>query len=109
MQLLPIHSSLQEKYDVNFILLIDTEGLQAPEREYMDSIEHDNKFATFVIGMANLNLITASGEITKNVNDILHTAVHAFIRMNQVELKLRYHIFQQHVSVEKEEVANEPY
>ena len=103
MQLIHVHHSFQEKHGVNFFLLIDTEGLRAPERERLDAIEHDNELATFVIGMANLTLITVSGELTGDINDILHTAVHAFLRMNQVQLKPKCHIIQQHLTARKED------
>ena len=103
MQLIHVHPSFQEKHGVNFFLLIDTEGLRAPERERLDAIEHDNELATFVIGMANLTLITVSGELTGDINDILHTAVHAFLRMNQVQLKPKCHIIHQHLTARKED------
>ena len=102
MQLIPVHPSFQEKHDVNFFLLIDTEGLRAPEREQLDGFEHDNELATFVIGMANLTLITVAGEVTGDIDDILHTAVHAFLRMSQVQLKPSCHIIQQNITATKE-------
>ena len=101
MQLVPVHKSLQTKYGMNFFLLIDTEGLRAPERERIDAFEHDNELATFVIGAANLTLITVQGEIVGEMDDILNTAVHAFLRMSQVQLKPCCRIIHQHVTATK--------
>jgi hypothetical protein len=91
MQLIPVHSSLHRKTGVQYFLLIDTEGLRAPELDRLDSHEHDNELATFVIGLANLTLINIGGEVSGDVEDIPHTSVHAFLRMNQVELKPSCH------------------
>ena len=97
MQLIPVHPSLLEKTGVHYFLLIDTEGLRAPELDRLASREHDNELATFVIGMANLTLINVSGEVSGDIDDILHTVVHAFLRMNQVQLRPSCHIIHQHV------------
>ena len=97
MQLIPVHPSLHEKTGVHYFLLIDTEGLRAPELDRLASREHDNELATFVIGMANLTLINVSGEISGDIDDILHTVVHAFLRMNQIQLRPSCHIIYQHV------------
>ena len=78
MQLIPVHPSLHEKTGVHYFLLIDTEGLRAPELDRLASREHDNELATFVIGMANLTLINVAGEVSGDMDDILHTVVHAF-------------------------------
>ena len=98
MQLIPVHQSLHERLGVHYFLLIDTEGLQAPELDRLNAHEHDNELATFVIGASNLTLINVNGEVTCNMDDILHTAVHAFLRMRQVSLKPSCHIVHHHVA-----------
>ena len=97
MQLIPVHQSLHKRICVKYFLVIDTEGLRAPELDRLEAREHDNELATFVIGMANLTLINVYGEVSGEIDDILHTAVHAFLRMNQVQLKPCCHIIHQHV------------
>ena len=97
MQLIPVHKSLKKITGVDYFLLIDTEGLRAPELDRLEVREHDNELATFVIGMANLTLINVSGEVSGDMDDILHTVVHAFLRMNQVQLKPSCRIIHQHV------------
>ena len=97
MQLIPVHSSLQKKVGVDYFLLIDTEGLRAPELEILEGQEHDNELATFVIGMANLTLINVQGELSGDIHDVLHTVVHALLRMSEVKLKPGCHIIHHHV------------
>lgn len=97
MQLLPVHSSLQKRCGVHYCLLIDTEGLRAPELDALQTQKHDNELATFVIGMANLTIINVKGEISGDMDDILQTAVHAFLRMKEVNLKPSCHFAHQNV------------
>ena len=98
MQLIQVHKSLHRKLGVHYFLLVDTEGLRAPELDRLNAREHDNELATFVIGVANLTLINVAGEVAGDMDDILHTAVHAFLRMSQVSLKPSCHIVHQHVA-----------
>ena len=98
MQLIPVHQSLQEKCGVHFFLLIDTEGLQPPECDILEAQKHDNELAAFVIGIANLTLINIQGEVSVNMDNILETAVYAFLRMREVELKPHCHLVHQHVT-----------
>ena len=97
MQLIPVHQSLQKKCGVHFFLLIDTEGLRAPEFDAQEAHKHDNELATFVIGTANHTLINIAGEVAGDVDNILETAVYAFLRMKMVELKPSCHFIHQHV------------
>ena len=97
MQLIPVHPTLHKKTGAQYFLLIDTEGLRAPELDRLEVHEHDNELATFVLGMANLTLINVSGEVSGDMDDILHTVVHAFLRMSQVQLKPSCRIIHQHV------------
>jgi hypothetical protein len=81
MQLLPFHCSFKKN---SYLLLVDTEGLRAPELDATQTHNHDNQLGTFVIGLAQLTLINIHGEVLADMNDILQTAVHAFLRMKHV-------------------------
>ncbi|XP_065894129.1 interferon-induced very large GTPase 1-like isoform X2 [Dysidea avara] len=94
LQLLPVENA-NSKCD--YILIIDTEGLRAPELSYDESFKHDNELATFVIGIADLSLVNIYGETPGDLNDILQTAVHAFIRMRNVDMQLGCHFVHQNV------------
>ena len=96
-QLLPVHSSLQKKCGFQYFLIIDTEGLRAPELDALQMQKHDNELATFVIGMANLTIMNIKGEIAGDMDDILQTTVHAFLRMSEVQLRPSCHFVHQNV------------
>ncbi|KAG9352724.1 hypothetical protein JZ751_021138, partial [Albula glossodonta] len=85
MQLLRVKDDLQKKLGCDFVMVIDTEGLKAPElSQRVDSYEHDNELATLVIGLSDLTLVNMSSENSTEMKDILQIVVHAFIRMREV-------------------------
>ena len=100
MQLLPIKNNvaLCKGSTCDFVLIIDTEGLRAPELSSTESPLHDNQLATFVIGLADVAIINIYGETPGDLNDILQTAVHAFIRMKNVSMDLSCHFVHQNVT-----------
>ena len=81
MQLLLFHKSFKK---AQYLLLIDTKGLRAPELDATQTHNHDNQLGTFVIGLAHLTVVNILGEVSSKMNDILQTAVHAFLRMKHV-------------------------
>ena len=81
-QLLPIEETLRETLKCGYILLVDTEGLHSPESDY----KKDNEIATFVIGLADITIVNIFGEVPVDMENILQTAVHAFLRMKRVRL-----------------------
>ena len=96
-QLLPLNDALRVQSNFHHILIVDTEGLRAPELQYKESLKHDNELATFVIGLADLTIINIYGETPGDLTDILETAVHAFIRMKQVNMHPSCHFVHQNV------------
>ncbi|CAC5424367.1 unnamed protein product [Mytilus coruscus] len=82
MQLVPV-----ENTNFNYIAVIDTEGLRAMELGHQKH-DHDNKLATFIIGIADATIINIKGENTTEMKDILQIAVHAFLRLKLVNDKL---------------------
>ena len=72
MQLLPLDDLLKQKTECSYVLIVDTEGLRAPELDSLQSQKHDNELATFVIGLANVTLINIYGEVPGDMDDILH-------------------------------------
>ncbi|XP_032901943.1 interferon-induced very large GTPase 1-like [Amblyraja radiata] len=84
MQLMKVTGSLAEELGCDFILVIDTEGLRAPELATLtDSYEHDNELATFVVGLSNITLVNIGMENIAEMKDILQIVVHSLLRMNQ--------------------------
>ena len=97
-QLLPVNKNLAERIGADHIMIVDTEGLRAPELQYKDAQKHDNELAAFVIGLADLTIINIYGESPGELTDILQTAVHAFIRMKKVDMQLSCHFVHQNVT-----------
>ncbi|XP_036745650.2 interferon-induced very large GTPase 1-like [Manis pentadactyla] len=85
MQLLKVEETFTEELGFDFVLVVDTEGLRAPELSNK-SQNHDNELATFVIGLGNLTLINIFGENPSEMQDILQIVVQAFLRMKQVKI-----------------------
>ncbi|XP_071132994.1 interferon-induced very large GTPase 1-like [Mytilus edulis] len=77
MQLVPVESKAS-KFD--FVLVIDTEGLRAPELAHQKHSQ-DNELATFVIGLGDVTIVNIKGENTAEMKDVLQIAVHAFLRL----------------------------
>ncbi|XP_054997729.1 interferon-induced very large GTPase 1-like [Sorex araneus] len=85
MQLLKVEETFGEELGFDYLLVVDTEGLRAPELSNK-SQHHDNELATFVIGLANLTLINIFGENPSEMQDILQITVQAFLRMKKVKI-----------------------
>nr|XP_048283645.1 interferon-induced very large GTPase 1-like [Myodes glareolus] len=85
MQLLKVEETFTEELGFDFILVVDTEGLRAPELN-KTSQNWDNELATFVTGLGNLTLINIFGENPSEMQDILQIVVQAFLRMKQVKI-----------------------
>lgn len=86
LQLLPIDENLKGKLNCDFLMIVDTEGLRAPELDSKKARKHDNELATFVTGIANATTINFGGETPGDMDDIMQTVVHAFIRMKTADL-----------------------
>ncbi|XP_073491813.1 interferon-induced very large GTPase 1-like [Aquarana catesbeiana] len=99
MTLLKVKESFQEELGCDFILVIDTEGLKAPELAYLeDSNEHDNELATLVAGLSDITIFTMAMEASTEMNDILQIVVHAFLRIKEVGRKPNCQFVHQSVS-----------
>ena len=98
MQLVSMHSSLRQECKCDYFLIVDTEGLRAPELDAFSTQKHDNELATFVIGLANITIVNISGGVAGDIEDILQTAVHAFLRMNKVNLTPGCHFVHHNVA-----------
>nr|XP_004650971.2 interferon-induced very large GTPase 1-like [Jaculus jaculus] len=85
MQLLKVEETFTKELGFDFVLVVDTEGLRAPELNNK-SQNWDNELATFVIGLGNLTLINIFGENPSEMQDILQIAVQALLRMKQVKI-----------------------
>ncbi|XP_043956580.1 interferon-induced very large GTPase 1-like [Gambusia affinis] len=86
MQLVKLSEEIKDKYQFDYILVVDTEGLRALELAGNATLHHDNELATFVVGLGNMTLINIFGENPADMQDILQIVVQAFMRMKKVKL-----------------------
>ncbi|XP_073491809.1 up-regulator of cell proliferation-like [Aquarana catesbeiana] len=99
MTLLNVKENFQEELGCDFILVIDTEGLKAPELASLeDSYEHDNELATLVVGLSDITIVNMAMENTTEMKDILQIVVHAFLRMKEIGKKPNCQFVHQNVS-----------
>ena len=82
-QLVPIDKE-NMNIDCDYLLIVDTEGLRAPELHGVSRI-HDNELATFVIGLGDVTIVNIEGENNTEINDILQIVIHATIRIKLVK------------------------
>ncbi|XP_048036135.1 interferon-induced very large GTPase 1-like isoform X2 [Megalobrama amblycephala] len=86
MQLVRVSDEMKTQMNFDYILVVDTEGLRAPELTGRSTRHHDTELATFVVGLGNLTLINIFGENPYEMQDVLQIIVRAFMRMKKVRL-----------------------
>ncbi|KAL8176550.1 UNVERIFIED_CONTAM: hypothetical protein K2H54_036211 [Gekko kuhli] len=99
MTLLKVQENLIQELGCDFILVIDTEGLKAPELAKLeDSYQHDNELATLVIGLSDVTIVNMAMENATEMKDILQIVTHAFLRMERIGQKPNCQFVHQNVS-----------
>ncbi|KAL7863992.1 hypothetical protein AOLI_G00154120 [Acnodon oligacanthus] len=87
MQLIRVKEEVKDQLNFDYLLVVDTEGLQSLQLVSKQStLPHDNELATFVTGLADLTLINIFGENPAEMKDIIQIVVQAFLRMKKVKL-----------------------
>ncbi|XP_044870508.1 up-regulator of cell proliferation-like [Mauremys mutica] len=88
MSLIKVTGNLKEDLHCDFILVIDTQGLKAPQLAQLEnSYEHDNELATLVVGLSDITIINVAMKNATEMQDILQIVVHAFLRMEEIGQK----------------------
>ncbi|KAI2649431.1 Interferon-induced very large GTPase 1 [Labeo rohita] len=98
MQLIKVSEDMKKQVMFDYILVVDTEGLRAPELAGSSTTHRDNEMATFVVGLGNMTLINIFGENPSEMQDILQIVVQAFLRMKAVRLNPSCMFVHQNVS-----------
>lgn len=80
----------EESFDFDYILVFDSEGLRSSNQTGNNPYHHDNKLATFVVGLGDITIVNVKGSNTSDVKDVLQTVVHAFLRLKNVNKGLNY-------------------
>ncbi|GAB1292507.1 Interferon-induced very large GTPase 1 [Apodemus speciosus] len=83
MQLLKVEEIFREEVGFDFLLVVDSEGLKAPQ-PMNKAQSKENVLATFIIALGNLTLVNIWGPNLSEIQDVLQIAVHAFLRMKQL-------------------------
>ncbi|XP_076864055.1 interferon-induced very large GTPase 1-like [Brachyhypopomus gauderio] len=86
MQLVKVSEEMKAELKFDYILVVDTEGLQSPESTRKSTIRHDNELATFAIVLGNMTLINIFGESPAEIQDIFQITVHIFLKINKLRL-----------------------
>nr|XP_032836334.1 interferon-induced very large GTPase 1-like [Petromyzon marinus] len=87
MRLLFLEEKLSETLNADAILLIDTEGLGAPEKMNDDDAEQkDRMLATFAMSVSNLTIINVLGEYMRDLTEILQIAIVAMARLEKAKM-----------------------
>ncbi|XP_046849925.1 uncharacterized protein LOC124443517 [Xenia sp. Carnegie-2017] len=99
--LVPLSDQLKSDSNLDFLLIIDTEGL----RRRVDPTvrEHSIELATFVIGVADVTIVNIFGEKHNEIIEFLNMVVRAFLKMKLLKEKKNYKILYQNVSATKTE------
>ncbi|KAM9147481.1 up-regulator of cell proliferation-like isoform 1-T1 [Pangshura tecta] len=99
MSLIKVAENFQQELGCELILVIDTEGLKAPELAKLeDSYEHDNELATLVVGLSDITIVNMAMENATEMKDVLQIVVHAFLRMEEIGHKPNCQFVHQNVS-----------
>lgn len=85
MRLLFLDEEFKAKFGIDAIILIDTEGMCAPEKMMeRDSDQRDRELATFAMLLSHLTIVNLMGEIMKEMTDILQIVIVTLARIEQV-------------------------
>ncbi|CAH1761106.1 6983_t:CDS:2 [Entrophospora sp. SA101] len=84
MRLLFLEKDLSDQLGVDAFVLIDTEGLGAPEKmNDPESEKKDRILATFAMGVSNLTILNVLGESIRDLTEILQIAIVTMARLEE--------------------------
>ncbi|XP_074854718.1 up-regulator of cell proliferation-like [Carettochelys insculpta] len=99
MSVIKVAENFQQELGYDIILVIDTEGLKAPELAKLEgSYQHDNELATLVVGLSDITIVNLAMENATEMQDILQIVAHAFLRMAEIGHKPNCQFVHQNVS-----------
>ncbi|KAK3608916.1 hypothetical protein CHS0354_021848 [Potamilus streckersoni] len=85
-QMMKVNSNTANSGNVDYILLVDTEGVRSPDMTEELRRRRDNEITTFIVGLGQKTLINLMGENTSYLTDVLPIAVRAILRMESAGL-----------------------
>ncbi|CAD8070845.1 unnamed protein product [Paramecium primaurelia] len=78
LQLLKIHNKAFFNNLFDYIIILDTEGLQSPNQ---DDQEFDKKIALFVLSISDIILVNVKGDITKEFRSLVEMCIYTLGQM----------------------------
>ncbi|CAG8531608.1 10068_t:CDS:1, partial [Acaulospora morrowiae] len=108
MRLLFLEKDLSDQLNIDAIILIDTEGLGAPEKmNDPDSEKKDRILATFAMGVSNLTILNVLGESMRDLTEILQIAIVTMARLEKAGIAPDI-LMVQHISERNASRLSEP-
>ncbi|CAB4409986.1 unnamed protein product [Rhizophagus irregularis] len=84
MRLLFLEKDLSDQLNIDAFILIDTEGLGAPEKMTdPESEKKDRILTTFAMGVSNLTILNVLGESTRDLTEILQISIVTMARLEK--------------------------
>ncbi|CAK76938.1 unnamed protein product (macronuclear) [Paramecium tetraurelia] len=78
LQLLKVHNKAYFNNLFDYIIILDTEGLQSPNQE---DLEFDKKIALFVLSISDIILVNVKGDITKQFRELVEMCIYTLGQM----------------------------
>ncbi|XP_033120340.1 interferon-induced very large GTPase 1-like [Anneissia japonica] len=88
-QLVPVDTNLQKSTGCDYIMVVDTEGLRAPELAGLEHSDYFNKLATLAIGLSDATIFNIRRELVIEIKETLENTVLAFMKIESVKIKPR--------------------
>ncbi|RHZ83314.1 hypothetical protein Glove_97g122 [Diversispora epigaea] len=108
MRLLFLEEDLSNQLGVDAFVLVDTEGLGAPEKmNEPESEKKDRILATFAMGVSNLTILNVLGESMRELTEILQIAIITMARLEEADIAPDI-LMVQHVSERNSARLSEP-
>ncbi|CAD8131511.1 unnamed protein product [Paramecium pentaurelia] len=78
LQLLKVHNKAYFNNLFDYIIILDTEGLQSPNQE---DLEFDKKIALFVLSISDIIIVNVKGDITREFRSLVEMCIYTLGQM----------------------------
>ncbi|XP_065435556.1 up-regulator of cell proliferation-like isoform X1 [Chrysemys picta bellii] len=99
MSVIKVAENFRQELGCDVILVIDTEGLKAPELAKLeDSYQHDNELATLVIGLSDITIVNMAMENATEMKGVLQITLDTLLKMKKIRQHPNCQFVHQNVS-----------
>lgn len=92
MMLLSLPDKFRMKMDCEFLMLIDTEGLNRQDAQQAKSLVHDCELATFVSGLSDITLVNLPDGVQSGTRVNLQIAINTLLCTKDLERKTAFQV-----------------